>query len=93
MDTALIKSLLGVFFTLGFLFFLAVQLKKIHKTQSKGKLLQLKETLNLTSKSKIVIIKVGEENMLFSISEKEVVFIKDIPSFEKSLQVEIANHE
>lgn len=86
MDMALVKSLLGVVVTLVILVFFSFYLKKMNQENLKNKIIKIKETLNLTNKTKLAIIEVGGEMMLFSVSENEIKLLKKIPSFEKTLR-------
>lgn len=86
MDMAFLKSILGVIFTLFILGFFSFYLKKINQVNLKNKIIKIKEILNITNKSKLAIIEVAGDLMLFSISEQEIKFIKKLPSFEKELK-------
>lgn len=86
MDMALLKSLLAVSATLMLLGFFAYYLKKINHKNLRNKFIRIKEILNLTAKTKLAIIEVGNETLLFSISDTEVKLIQKLPSFEKVLK-------
>ncbi len=86
MDMALLKSLIGVIITLVVLGLFAFYLKKINHTHLKNKFIRIKEILNITPKTKLAIIEVGDESLLFSISDTEVRLIQKLPSFEKVLK-------
>jgi hypothetical protein len=86
MDMALLKSILGVIATLVALGLFAFYLKKINQVNMRNKFIKIKEILNITNKTKLAIIEIGSELMLFSISENEVKLVKKISSFEKELK-------
>ena len=86
MDMTLFKSILGVVVTLVILVFFSIYLKKINQVNMRNKLIKIKETLSITTKTKLAIIEVGSELMLFSVSDQEIKLVKKIPSFEKELQ-------
>jgi flagellar biogenesis protein FliO len=86
MDIGLIKSLLGVIVTLAVLGFFAFYLKRMNQISVRNKFIKIKELCSITTKIKLAIIEVGDEPMLFSISEQEIKLIKKMPSFEKALK-------
>ena len=86
MDMAFFKSILGVIFTLFILGFFSFYLKKMNQTNLKNKIIKIKEILSITSKTKLAIIEVEGDLMLFSVSDQEIKLIKNIPSFEKELK-------
>lgn len=86
MDVSFIKSILGVIATLVALGLFSFYLKKINQVNMRNKFIKIKEVLNITSKTKLAIIEVGHDLMLFSISENEVRLVKKIHSFEEELK-------
>lgn len=86
MDMAFLKSITGVIATLVALGLFSYYLKKINQVNVRNKFIKIKEILNITNKTKLAIIEVGSELMLFSVSESEVKLVKKISSFEKELK-------
>lgn len=86
MDMGLLKSLLGVMLTLVLLGVFAYYLKKINHSNLKNKFIKIKEIASITTKTKLAIIEVGDETLLFSVSENELKLIEKLPSFEKVLK-------
>lgn len=86
MDMAFLKSILGVIATLVALGFFSFYLKKINQVNIRNKFIKIKEILNITNKTRLALIEVGDELILFSISENEVKLVKKISSFEKELK-------
>ncbi len=86
MDMALFKSILGVIITLAILGVFSFYLKKINQANVKNKILRIKEILNITAKTKLAIVEVENELILFSVSDAEIKLVKKISSFEKELK-------